>query len=230
MKIAFTGLNVAAGKVKYLDPAVVALEQQYQPKKTTFYFFELLQDDYQAAEAIAIHYSRLLDLLILDIEKVETRLSRTTDPAEQAILKKAQAHLEAEKPLCEMATTEPERVLLLQLSPFSLKATIVVTEESPKTDELLPRLMDKAGFMFFYTAGKQEVRSWFVPKGSDAVTCAARIHSDLARGFVKAEIISLDDMKQAHSFQDARAKGLTKLVDRDFVIQQNTVLEIRFNV
>ena len=65
---------------------------------------------------------------------------------------------------------------------------------------------------------------------TEAVECAGKIHSDLARGFIKAEIVSFEDLMKAHSFQDARVKGLTRLVDRDFVIPEKTVLEIRFNV
>ena len=103
-------------------------------------------------------------------------------------------------------------------------------EKGVPVNDLIPRIMKKAKLMFFYTAGKQEVRSWVVNEGDDAVTCAGKIHTDLARGFIKAEIIHIDELLKCHNFQDARSKGLTKLVDRDFKIAEKTVLEIRFNV
>ena len=53
---------------------------------------------------------------------------------------------------------------------------------------------------------------------------------DLAKGFIKAEVISFDDLMTAHSFQDARTRGLTKLVDKDAIIDGKTVLEVRFNL
>jgi ribosome-binding ATPase YchF (GTP1/OBG family) len=84
--------------------------------------------------------------------------------------------------------------------------------------------------MFFYTAGQQEVHAWLIKAGIGAQECAGQIHSDLARGFVKAEIVSVGDMLQCHSMADARKKGLSRLVDRDYVIPPGTVLEIRFNV
>jgi ribosome-binding ATPase YchF (GTP1/OBG family) len=84
--------------------------------------------------------------------------------------------------------------------------------------------------MFFYTAGQQEVHAWLIRSGFDARECAGQIHTDLARGFVKAEIVSVEDMLQCHSMADARRKGLSRLVDRDFVIPSDTVLEIRFNI
>jgi len=82
----------------------------------------------------------------------------------------------------------------------------------------------------FYTAGKKEVPAWFVEKNADAVTCAGKIHTDLARGFIKAEIVSHEELMTAHNFKDAGSKGLTKLVDADFPMPEKTVLDIRFNV
>jgi ribosome-binding ATPase YchF (GTP1/OBG family) len=90
--------------------------------------------------------------------------------------------------------------------------------------------MEKAGMMFFYTVGKQEVHAWLVEKEADAVTCAGKIHSDLARGFIKAEIVSCEDMLKAHNLQDARSRELTRLVNHDYVIPMNSILDIRFNV
>ena len=71
--------------------------------------------------------------------------------------------------------------------------------------------------MFFYTAGKTEVHAWFVEKNADAVTCAAKIHTDLARGFIKAEIVSHEELMTAHNFKDA-GQGLTQLVGKDFPV------------
>ena len=74
------------------------------------------------------------------------------------------------------------------------------------------------------------MHAWLVKKGSDAVTCAGKIHSDLARRFIKAEVVSFEDIMTAHNMQDARTKQLTKLVDGDYVIPGANIIEIRFNV
>ncbi|OGL43941.1 MAG: hypothetical protein A2161_09875 [Candidatus Schekmanbacteria bacterium RBG_13_48_7] len=84
--------------------------------------------------------------------------------------------------------------------------------------------------MFFYTVGKQEVHAWLVQKYTDAVSCAGKIHTDLARGFIKAELLSCEDMMTVHNMHEARTRKLTKLVDRDFIIPMNSILDIRFNV
>ena len=117
-----------------------------------------------------------------------------------------------------------------QIGPLSLKPVLIVDSDSVDVQELIPFALEKAGKMFFYTAGQQEVHAWLIDNGFDAQTCAGQIHTDLARGFVKAEIVSVEDMLQCHSMSDARKKGLSRLVDRDFVIPSDTVLEIRFNI
>lgn len=251
MKIAYTGLSLPEGKVKYKDPVFLGLAEKFQPAKLSPYYFEFLPDDYETAHAIAIDNEHMLDLLILDMEKIEGRLSRTTDPTEKRVLETCLAQLEAEKPLCDLAPDIwdiDERAIIKTLGLLSFKPTVVlnasglamngvatngVANGSPKdlvVDSVCRDIMAKAGLMFFYTAGKQEVHAWLVQKGADAVTCAGKIHSDLARGFIKAELVNYEDMITAHSMQDARSKGLTALVDRDYIIPEQTVIEIRFNV
>ena len=230
MKIAYIGLNLQEGKVKYNDRVFAALAEKFQPAKLSPYYFEFMLEDYEAADAIAIAGGRVLDLLILDIEKIEGRLSRVEGQAEKDVLGKCLAHLEEQKPLCDLSLDVSEQTIVKALGPLSFKPTVVLEDTSLDANAVCRAVLEKAGMMFFYTVGKQEVHAWLVKKGTDAVTCAGKIHSDLARGFIKAEIISYEDMMTAHSMQDARTKGLTKLVDRDCVIQENTVLEIRFNV
>jgi len=230
MKIAFTGLDLPEGKVKYDDRIFVDLAMKFQPEKTSPYYFEFLSDDYARADAIAITDDRVLDLLILDMEKIEARLARVKDPAEQGVLEKCLAHLEDQKPICDWSMEESQRAIVNALGLLSFKPTVVFEETSPDANAVCCAIMEKAGMMFFYTVGRQEVHAWFVDKGADAVTCAGKIHSDLAQGFIKAELVDYNDMMTAHNMNDARSKGLAKLVGRDFVIPENTILEIRFNV
>lgn len=230
MKIAISGLDLEEGKVKYEDPVFKGLCEKFQPAKQAPYYFELMHDDYNAANAIAITKDKILDLLILDIEKLENRVSRSTDDAEKDVLGRCLEALESEIPVCDLEFNEKESEILTTISPLSYKPTVVLEDDNVDANTLCKMVMEKAGEMFFYTAGKQEVHAWMVEKGTDAVTCAGRIHSDLARGFIKAELVSYDDLMSSHSFADASSKGLTKLVDKDFPVPENTILEIRFNV
>ncbi|MBT8420087.1 MAG: DUF933 domain-containing protein [Gammaproteobacteria bacterium] len=233
MQIATTGIALPEGKHKYEDPIVSALAEKFLPKKVTPYYVAFVPDDYESADIIVIARDRLLDLLIYDIEKVETRRDRATDPEERTLLERVLADLEQEIPACAQSFEESEKTIMRGLSPLSLKPTLVIdadrtTEPDPNT--IIPQAMAAANIMFFYTAGKQEVRPWLVNRGTSAQGCAGKIHSDLAQGFVKAEIVPANDLLQCHSMHDARQRGLTRLVDRDFIIPEEIVLEIRFNI
>lgn len=230
MKIAYAGLDLPEGKIKYHDDVFVGLAEKFQPKKLSPYYFECIPEGYEAAQVIVITSDHLLNLLIVDIEKIEARLSRAEDTAERAVLEKCMTHLETQKPICDLLLEENERTIVNALGLLSFKPTVVWTGALPDVNALCREAMDKAGMMFFYTAGKEEVHAWLVKKGSDAVTCAGKIHSDLARGFIKAEVVSFEDIMTAHNMQDARVKRLTKLVDHDYVIPGASILEIRFNV
>lgn len=98
------------------------------------------------------------------------------------------------------------------------------------TNDMISDVLEKAGMMFFYTSGPKESHAWLVEKNSDIVTCAGKIHTDLARGFIKGDIVEFDDYMSAHNFNDCRTKGFVKVVDRDFIVPDGSVIEIRFNV
>lgn len=229
MKIAYTGLKLPQGKIKYNDGIFAGLVEKFQPAKVSPYYFEILPDDYESADIIAIANECVLDLLILDMEKIEGRLSRTDDPSEKVVLEKCLAQLEDQKPICDLFLDDTGRAIVKALGLLSFTPTLVYEDTSTDVNIVCRDGMEKAGKMFFYTVGKQEVHAWLVEKDTDAVTCAGKIHSDLARGFIKAELVSCEDMMTAYNLQDARSKKLTKLVDRDYVIPVNSILDIRFS-
>lgn len=230
MKIAYTGLNLPQGKAKYNDGMFEGLAEKFRPEKVSPYYFEFLPDDYEAADIIAIANDHVLDLLILDMEKIESRLSRAEDPAEKGVLEKCLTQLEDQKPLCDLSLDNTERAIVKVLNLLSFTPTLICKETSSDANIVCRDGIEKAGMMFFYTVGKDEVRAWLVEKGADAVTCAGKIHSDLAQGFIKAEIASCEDIMTAHNWQDAHSKNLIKLVNRDYVVPMNSILDIRFNV
>ncbi|HUT63077.1 MAG TPA: DUF933 domain-containing protein [Anaerolineae bacterium] len=83
---------------------------------------------------------------------------------------------------------------------------------------------------FFTVVGSEEVRAWTVHEGSSAVECAGVVHSDLERGFIRAETIAYDDLMSAGSLKAAREKGLLRIEGRDYIVKDGDILTIRFNV
>ena len=229
MKIGFHGIELPEGKVKYNDPRLQALERKIQPKKTTPFFVEFLRDEFVQADAIVISRATLLDLLILDMEKLENRRERASDENERVLLTTCLATLEQERPLCDTALQPAELTLARSLAPVSLTPTVVV-DAAPEPDAAIDAALAKAGMTFFYTAGKQEVHAWPVPIDSDIVTCAGKIHTDFARGFIRADVVAYDDFMSVHGMQDARQRGLVKAVGRDYRIVPFDVIEVHFSV
>jgi len=88
------------------------------------------------------------------------------------------------------------------------------------------RLLDYV--TFFTTTGGKQVRAWELPRGKTALDAAARVHSDLARGFVRAEVVSYEALDRAGSLARAREEGLLRLEGRDYVVQDGDVIHIRF--
>ncbi|MCL4449497.1 MAG: YchF family ATPase [Actinobacteria bacterium] len=86
------------------------------------------------------------------------------------------------------------------------------------------------GKNMFFTTGEKESRAWPYKTGSSAKECAGVIHSDLQRGFIKAEVISCDQLLQAGSWSKAKAEGKIRLEGKDYLVQDGDVMEIRFNV
>ncbi len=89
---------------------------------------------------------------------------------------------------------------------------------------------DLLGVMSFFTVGEDEVRAWTVKRGATAVEAAGVIHTDLARGFIRAEVISYEAMIACGSIAEARRQGKLRLEGRDYVVQDGDILNIRFNV
>jgi len=89
---------------------------------------------------------------------------------------------------------------------------------------------DLLGIHSFFTVGEDEVRAWTIPVGAPAVEAAGVIHTDLARGFIRAEVIAYDDLVAAGGLPAARQRGLLRLEGKEYVVQNGDVLNIRFNV
>ena len=86
------------------------------------------------------------------------------------------------------------------------------------------------GLISFFTVGEKEVRAWTIRKGSTALDAAEAIHSDLARGFIRAEVIHWDELLRVGSLAEARKQGLLRLEGKDYVVQDGDIVHIRFNV
>ncbi len=201
-----------------------------------------------------------LELLVADTDHVAKRLERVEKLAksgdaavrkEAEVLRAILSHLEAGKPLTEWVGELPD-----ELDPLTTKPLIAIVNgpegidckleaelaEMPDDDaaafrdgasaldEVVGRLKDALGLITFFTAGEKETRAWTLRNGQTALEAGGTIHSDIARGFIRCEVIRWNDLLDAGSHAEASKRGTQRLEGKTYVVQDGDVINIRFNV
>ena len=102
--------------------------------------------------------------------------------------------------------------------------------EESGLDTLIKKSYDLLGLMSFLTAGEPEVRAWTIKKGTKAPQAAGKIHSDIERGFIKAEVISYNELIKEGSMVQAKEKGLVRQEGKEYIMQEGDIVLFKFNV
>jgi ribosome-binding ATPase len=201
-----------------------------------------------------------LELLVADRDHVERRLERVRKEAksgeaakrrEVEMLEEVLAHLDAGRPLSEWAGDLPVALEPLTTMPLiaiengpdgidlKLEAELAELPEEEAAafrdgpsalEEIVRRLQAVLDLIAFFTAGEKETRAWTLRRGETALDAAVTIHSDIARGFIRCEVIRWDDLLAAGSHAEARKRGTERLEGKTYVVEDGDVLNIRFNV
>jgi GTP-binding protein YchF len=98
------------------------------------------------------------------------------------------------------------------------------------TDRVIQRSYDLMGLISFFTVGEDEVRAWTIGKQTDAVDAAEVIHSDIKKGFIRAEVLAYDDLMDAGTYAEARKKGTVRLEGKTYTVRDGDIINFRFNV
>ncbi len=229
MKIATFGLNIEIGKYKYACKCFNELVDKFAPKKATPYTVEFIGEDFEKSDAIIFDIKKKFDFVFFDIEKIERRLERTDNEKERSLLEKAQGLTEKEGLLCDYDFSEDEKSILNNLALVTYKPCLGA-DDAGEINSLVEKALTKAGVILFFTAGAKEVRAWDVKTGCDIVTAAGKIHSDLARGFIKADVVNCCDLGNFFNMAEARARGFVKNVGKEYIVQAEDIIEIKFSV
>ena len=200
-----------------------------------------------------------LELLVADRDHVERRLERVAKQAksgdatlkqEVAVVERVLAHVDAGGTLTDWPGQLPEELEPLTTKPLlsvengpsgidlKLEAELAelgdeaadFREGASALEEVVRRLSDELGLISFFTAGEKETRAWTLRRGQTAIDAAGTIHSDIARGFIRAEVIRWDDLVKAGSHAEAARAGLQRLEGKTYEVQDGDVLNVRFNV
>jgi ribosome-binding ATPase len=200
-----------------------------------------------------------LELLVADRDHVERRLERVrkqarSDPAlrpEEALLERLLEHVDAGRafsdwhgelpPALEPLTTKP--LLVVENGPGGIDAKLEAElAELPEEEaaafrdgpsalgDVVRRLFEALDLISFFTASDKEARAWTLPRGQTALEAAGTIHSDIARGFIRCEVIDWRDLVECGSHAEAARRGLQRLEGKTYEVQDGDVLNVRFNV
>ena len=102
--------------------------------------------------------------------------------------------------------------------------------EESGLDKVIKASYDLLGLMSFLTAGEPEVRAWTIKKGTKAPAAAGKIHTDIERGFIRAEIVSYEDLIREGSMNAVKEKGLLRSEGKEYIMQDGDIVLFRFNV
>ncbi len=201
-----------------------------------------------------------LELLVADRDHVERRLERVAKQAksgdpklreEAAGLERLLAHVDAGgfladwagglPPELEPLTTKPllavengpggiDLKLEAELAELSGDEAAAFREGPSALEDVVRRLSEELRLISFFTASEKETRAWSLRRGRTALDAAATIHSDLARGFIRCEVIRWDDLVRAGSHAEAARSGLQRLEGKTYEVHDGDVLNVRFNL
>jgi ribosome-binding ATPase YchF (GTP1/OBG family) len=201
-----------------------------------------------------------LELLVADRDHVERRFERVSKQAksgdpklreEAAQLERLLAHLDGGRSLrewddslpseLEPLTTKPRVVVVngpggidlkleAELSELPEEEAAAYRDGESALDEIVRRLFEVLGLVTFFTAGDKEARGWTLRRGQTALEAAATIHSDIARGFIRCEVVRWNDLVETGSYSEAAKRGLQRLEGKTYEVADGDVLTVRFNV
>ncbi len=201
-----------------------------------------------------------LELIVADRDHVERRLEKVRKEAksgerskrlEQEQLEQLLEHLEGGKALSEWRGDLPRELEPLTTKPLiplengpggidgplEMELADLAPDEAAEfrtgpsaLDDVVHRLKEALGLITFFTVGDTEARSWTLRYGETALDAAESIHSDIARGFIRCEVIRWDDLLECGSHAEAARRGLQRLEGKSYVVEDGDVLNVRFNV
>jgi ribosome-binding ATPase len=193
------------------------------------------------------HVERRLDRVAKQAKSGDARLK-----AEAADLERLLAHLDAGHALAEWEgelppeldplTTKPLLELVNGSEGIDLQLEAELADLSPDEaaefrsgsesalGEVVRRLVETLDLITFFTAGEKETRAWTLGRGETAIDAAETIHSDIARGFIRCEVLRWDDLVAAGSHAEAARAGKQRLEGKTYVVEDGDVLNVRFNV
>ncbi len=232
MKICLFGIpDLTVGKQNIKDERLDQVDRITKSKKKTYIQVELIgEKEVLDADAVLVLNDSRTDLILADLEFVENRLGKSVDSIEKNVLLKFKDTLEKEGFLLSLSLSEEEKKAISGYGLVTLKPVVLAgREEIEDKDKVILRVFQNSGFISFFTTGEKETRAWIIKKGATAWEASGVIHSDIQKGFIRAEIISFNDFVECNGESAAKQAGKLRLEQKDYVMQDCDLANFRFN-
>ena len=233
MKTCLFGLTgIPPGKHNVKDARLDQAHKLVDAKKRTYAQVDVAgEEDLATADAIVVSESTRLDVILRDLEFVEGRLERNPPEPENAVLHKIKAALEQERFVAAAGLT-PEEGLAVSAHAFLTAKPVVVASAADRQafDEFLVRVLAESGYICYLTVGGPENRAWLIRKGMTAQEAAGVIHTDIQKGFIRAEVIKLADYQQYKTEVACKEAGKMSVEGKEYVVADGDIMHFRFNV
>ena len=232
MRVALVGISgIPLGRHNIKDARLDQIHALVEAKKKAYAQVEVVgEDEALTADAIVASPEGRFDLIVRDLDFVETRLGRNPPDVERAALEKIKTSLESESLVSSAALTPEETDSVRAHVFFTVKSvTVAADEDILQFDEFLVRVVGDAGYISFLTVGGAENRAWLIKKGTTAAEAGGAIHTDIQKGFIRAEIISFDDAIAAGGETQAKRANKVRLETKQYVMQDCDLTNFRFN-
>jgi hypothetical protein len=232
MKVAVFGLEgFPLGKKSFADEKLDSLVEIFKSKKATPLQIEFVPiEEVKDAEVVLSREDKKTDLVLTDLEYVQDRLAKEISPEEKSLFTKADSILEKEDFLYKHFSSAELKLLkgfpLLTVLPVYL---IPGDSNLDLSAQALKEIYYASGRIVFFTAGEKEARMWSIHKGDTALEAAGCIHSDIQQGFIKAEVVSVDDILTAGHYNQVKNEGKIRLEGKEYIVQDGDYIIIRAN-
>ena len=218
-KLAQAGIKEAKAELPVLNKVFDTLQEGI-PART----LDLSEDDLAVIRELNLITLKPV-LYVLNISEDDI-----ADPMKNEYVKKASEEAEKEGAKWIPISAEIEEEVS-ELDPEEAKMFLAdLGEDEPGVNHLIRAAYSMLGLINFFTVGPDECRAWTVRAGTKAPKAAGKIHSDIERGFIRAEIVSYNDLMWYGSYANVREKGLLRVEGKDYIIQDGDVAYFRFNV
>ncbi len=232
MKIGLFSLpEITPGKREIKDERLDQVDKITKSKKKVYIQVELLGEGAVLdADVVLVAKEARTDIILSDLEFVENRLAKALDDSEKNLLLKFKNILEKEEFISSVALNEEEKKIISGYGLITIKPVVMAEkEELEDLDKLFFRVFKESGFMSFFTTGEKDTRAWLIKKGATAWEASGAIHSDIQKGFIRAEIISFNDFIQFGGETGAKQAGKLRLEQKDYIMVDCDLANFRFN-